>query len=368
MKLSLSAFLLAAFSSVEESSSSVDPVVFKESLSTEFFAWMEQHSKFYQTPEEAKFRLGIWNENNAFIEAHNSQQPPPSYTLGHNHFSDLTVDEYHELNKLGHYSPGMLAVPSSSLPSEDGDKYFDESSSAATATKLRRLKTEIPDSVDWVKLGGVLPVKNQGACGSCWAFSAIAALEGAHFLDTGNLTSLSEQQLIDCDKNDMGCGGGLMDNAFLFDENSTGICSELDYPYVMHRRWLRGCGSDNGECVPVEHTRVKTFYDVENTVDALMEAIFKQPVSVAVQANTQSFMFYKSGVFDDPSCGEDLDHGVAAVGYGTTDEGKDYFKVRNSWGKTWGDEGYILLSRSSKQVNGTCGILSFASRPTLRDD
>jgi C1A family cysteine protease len=366
MKLSLSVFLLAAFFSVEESSSSVDTVVFKESVSTEFFAWMEHHTKTYQTSEEAKFRLGIWNQNNAFIEAHNSQEPPPSYTLGHNHFSDLTLDEYQELHKLGHYSPGVLSVPSS-LPS-DGNNYDNESPSAVTATKLRRLKKGIPDSVDWVELGGVLPVKNQGVCGSCWAFSAIAALEGAHFLDTGKLVSLSEQQLIDCDKNDMGCGGGLMDNAFLFDENSTGICSELDYPYAKHRRWLRGCGSENGECVPVEHTRVKTFFDVENTVDSLMEAIFKQPVSVAVQANTQSFMFYKSGVFDDPSCGEDLDHGVAAVGYGTTDEGADYFKVRNSWGPTWGDEGYILMSRTSEQVNGTCGILSYASRPTLRDD
>jgi cathepsin L len=121
-----------------------------------------------------------------------------------------------------------------------------------------------------------------GMCGSCWAFSAIVAIEGAHFLDTGDLISLSEQELIDCDKTDMGCGGGLMDNAFLFDENATGICSEENYPYVMHKRWLMGCASEKGECTPVEHTRVKTFVDVENTVEALMEAIATQPISVAM--------------------------------------------------------------------------------------
>ena len=162
--------------------------------------------------------------------------------------------------------------------------------------------------------------------------SILSSMEqGAHYLDTGNLTSLSEQELIDCDHTDLGCGGGLMDNAFLFDENATGICSEEDYPYVMHKRWLRGCGSEKGECTPVEHTRVKTFEDVENTVEGLMAAIAQQPVSVAIEADTQSFQFYKSGVFSDPSCGNNLDHGVAAIGYGTTDDGLDYFKVRNSW-------------------------------------
>ncbi|VEU41147.1 unnamed protein product [Pseudo-nitzschia multistriata] len=244
-----------------------------------------------------------------------------------------------------------------------------ESTTAATKLRKGRRLQDIPDSVDWVEKGAVPPVKNQGMCGSCWAFSAIVAIEGAHFLDTGNLTSLSEQELVDCDALDMGCGGGLMDNAFLFDENSTGICSEMDYPYVMHRRWLRGCGSEKGECTPVEHTRVKSFTDVENTPEALVEAIAQQPVSVAIEADQQVFQFYKSGVFDDPGCGNNLDHGVAAVGYGTSDDGKDYFKVRNSWGASWGDEGYILISRSiENNVNGTCGILSFASMPMLRDD
>jgi hypothetical protein len=131
-------------------------------------------------------------------------------------------------------------------------------------------------------------------CGSCWAFSAIGSIEGAHFLDTGLLVALSEQQLVDCDKLDLGCGGGLMDNAFLFDENSTGICSEIDYPYAGHKRWFRGCASLKGDCEPVNHTRVLSFTDVPNTVEELTAALAFQTVSVAIEADLQSFQFYKS--------------------------------------------------------------------------
>lgn len=355
MKLHLKIFLFACLAG----SSSIQADVVDESIHPEFFAWAKEHAKTYENDDETMLRLEIWKKNNDFIESHNKQQPPPSYTLGHNHFSDLTLDEYQEYNKLGSYSPGRMTP--------FRPRTYESELTASKLRKSRRLQ-DVPDSVDWVEKGAIVPVKNQGMCGSCWAFSAIVAIEGAHYLDTGNLTSLSEQELVDCDKLDMGCGGGLMDNAFLFDENSTGICSEEDYPYAMHKRWLRGCASEKGECTPVEHTRVQTFIDVENTVDALVEAIYKQPVSVAIEADTQTFQFYSSGVFDDPGCGEALDHGVAAVGYGTLD-GKDYFKVRNSWGPSWGDEGYILMSRSTEyHVNGTCGILSFPSMPVLRDD
>lgn len=209
-------------------------------------------------------------------------QSDVTYTLGHNQFSDMTVEEYHEFNKLGAHSPGVLM---------DIER---TSNSDFVGAATERALQDVPDEMNWVEKGAVPPVKNQGMCGSCWAFSAIGAIEGKHFLDTGDLVALSEQQLVDCDKLDLGCSGGLMDNAFLFDENSTGICSEEDYPYVMHKRWFRGCASEKGYCTGVDHTRVKTFFDVKNTKEDLVAALADQPVSVAIEADQQSFQFYKS--------------------------------------------------------------------------
>ena len=141
----------------------------------------------------------------AFIEAHNNQIPKPSYTLGHNQFSDLTVEEYRAWNKLGDSSPGVMMVTSTTArPSSSSDE--DDMTPSAS---IKRTLQDLPTEVDWVSAGAVVPVKNQGMCGSCWAFSAICSIEGAHYLDTGDLVSLSEQQLVDCDPLDMGCGGGL---------------------------------------------------------------------------------------------------------------------------------------------------------------
>ena len=236
-----------------------------------------------------------------------------------------------------------------------------------TALLERRLfGDELPTSVDW-RSTAVTPVKNQLMCGSCWAYSAIGAIEGARFLDTEELVSLSEQQLVDCDTLDSGCQGGLMDNAFLFDENNTGICSEDDYPYAGHKHWLLGCYEKKGLCNDVSHTRVKSFLDVTGTNTDLMAAISIQPVSVAIQADQTGFQLYKSGVFS-ADCGVEVDHGVLAVGYGTTDDGVDYWLIKNSWGASWGDSGYIKIARDSTTVEeGMCGILTHASRPILED-
>lgn len=214
-------------------------------------------------------------------------------------------------------------------------------------------------------MGAVTPVKNQGFCGACWAFSTTGALEGAKFLRTGGLVSLSEQNLLDCDHTDLGCNGGLMDNAFKFDEKSGVLCSEADYPYKAKQ------GHCNTTCTDVPGTIVKTFLDVPPGKEkALLSAIALQPISVAIQADQYAFQFYKNGVITDTKCGErgNLDHGVLAVGYGSDLETQEpYYLVKNSWGETWGEAGYVRIGRDVNQTNqwGICAIEKMASFPVV---
>merc|ERR1712137_409839 len=219
----------------------------------------------------------------------------------------------------------------------------------------------LPDSIDWVKLGAVSPVKDQKSCGSCWAFSAIGALEGAAKLKKGVLKQMSEQQLIDCSLKNDGCSGGLMDDAFQY-AMTAAICSEESYPYLAE---------DGGACmnhcnVVLEAGALAGYTDVGHTDGDLMSALATQPVSVAIEANHRAFQFYKKGVFSS-LCGATLDHGVLAVGYGTWTDGKPYYKIKNSWGASWGMDGYILLLRETHfwKRTGECGVLQVASYPRM---
>lgn len=323
--------------------------------------WTKIHSKMYATEEEQMKRLKIWIGNHDRIESHNNQLPKPKFTLGHNEYSDLTEDEFAQHFRLGKYSksPESAKENVQSLVSSEAD--------VKTARHLAedQLPLDLPDAVNWISLGGVTPVKNQGACGSCWAFSTTGALEGAKYVKTGELVALSEQNLLDCDHLDMGCNGGLMDNAFKFDEKSGGLCSEDDYPYEAKQG--RVCNPTN--CTDVEGSLVSTFYDVPGGDEqSLLAALAMQPISVAIQADQYVFQFYKSGVLTDDSCGKaaQLDHGVLAVGYGSDLETNEpYFMVKNSWGETWGENGYIRMSRNSENSYGMCGILKMASYPVV---
>ena len=225
----------------------------------------------------------------------------------------------------------------------------------------------LPESVDWVKDGCVTPVKNQGSCGSCWAFSSTGALEGAWAKKTNKLISLSEQQLVDCAGGrygNHGCNGGLMDNAFkyVFDN---GLCTEEAYPYTS--------GSDpnvKNTCNSATcHSSVSAVgcSDVEkNNQQALKAAVALGPVSIAVEADTKIFQFYSGGVVTDIAlCGQNLDHGVLIVGYGV-ENGLKYWLVKNSWGEGWGQDGYIKLGRSdSADDAGVCGVAKQASFPLV---
>ncbi len=224
----------------------------------------------------------------------------------------------------------------------------------------------VPSSWDWTAKGGVTDVKDQGQCGSCWSFSTTGALEGAYFNKYGTLKSFSEQHFVDCDnrKNsnnkgtDLGCNGGLMDSAFSWASKNGFVCLESEYAYVSGTTEAAGTCSES-QCKKDTTTAPKGYVDVTTNSDsALVSAIYQQPVSVAIEADQAAFQLYKSGVFT-ASCGTSLDHGVLAVGYGTdSSSGYDYYKVKNSWGSSWGESGYIRLQRGVSQKQGQCGILS----------
>jgi C1A family cysteine protease len=282
-------------------------------------------------------RLQIFADNYDQIEAHNSGNH--SWKMGINKFSHMTLAEFQEATHTGGLRPPMLR--------KNGNKVL-----AAPADT-----SALPASVDWSTTGAVTPVKNQGSCGSCWSFSATGGMEGAYWVKYGKSVSLSEQNLVSCDDVDLGCNGGWMDDAFQWVMDNKGICSEADYPYVSGSGANPSCKTS---CSQVANSAPAGYTDVTaGSVNALMASVAQQPVSIAIQANQASFQTYSSGVLT-AKCGQRLDHGVLAVGYGTWTDGTPYWKVKNSWGPDWGADGYILIERSDADL---CGVLDAASFP-----
>ena len=285
-----------------------------------FMKYVTEWNKSYGTKAEFEFRLEQFKNTLKKMAEHNENASGSEVTL--NHFADWTHEEYKKL--LGYTGPQR--------------------------NQQTNEKPEVTaDEVNWVTKGAVTNVKNQGSCGSCWAFSTTGSVEGAMFLSTGTLQSYSEQQLVDCSKSNAGCNGGWMDTAFQYIEINP-LMLEADYPYTAR----------DGTC-KYNRTKgvgkVKSYKDVspDATGAGLKSALQRGPVSVAVEADQTAFQFYHTGVVTK-GCGTQLDHGVLAVGYGTLD-GQEYFLVKNSWGPSWGDKGYIRIAPDQ------CGITHAASYP-----
>lgn len=326
--------------------STVNAVSFTDLVAEEWELFKTQFSKAYNSEIEEKFRLKVFMDNKHKIAAHNKRfrNGEESYELEMNHFGDLLHHEF--VKKMNGYKHNLRRV-------------MGEGSEAVTF--IAPFNVTVPDTVDWRTQGAVTEVKDQGQCGSCWAFSSTGSLEGQHFRSTGKLVSLSEQNLVDCSAKygNNGCEGGLMDNAFTYVKANKGLDTEKAYPYEGQDDKCRFKASEVG-------ATDKGFVDIpEGHEDKLKLAVATVgPVAVAIDAGHQSFQFYKKGVYYEKQCGsaaEDLDHGVLVVGYGT-ENGKDYWLVKNSWGKVWGLDGYIKMARNK---HNHCGIATDASYPLV---
>jgi cathepsin L len=302
-------------------------IVSASEIEQQFQIWRVANHKFYANAGEYQKRFAIFSENVKRIDAFNAEEH--SFTVGLNQFSDMSNDEFR----------AVYLLKSQEVPMNVGENVL--------------TGVAAPDSVDWRTQGKVNPVKDQGQCGSCWSFGANAAMEGAWAMAGNALASFSEQNILDCSWSigNQGCNGGWHNWAMDYVIQNGGIDSEASYPYTASAS--RTCKYNSANSAG----RISSHTTVSSNEDSLKEAVAGHVVAIAIDASNWSFQQYKTGVYDEPKCSStSLDHAVAAVGYGN-EGGKDYWIVRNSWGSSWGMNGYILMSRNK---NNQCGVATKA--------
>ncbi|XP_049382611.1 low-temperature-induced cysteine proteinase-like [Solanum stenotomum] len=302
-----------------------------------FQEWKQKHRKIYKNEKEEEMRLENFKRNVKYIVDKNSKRRSESdHLVGLNNFADMSNEEFSQVHT------SKIKMP------------FNQQNKTAISAN----SCVAPPSKDWRKHGVVTEVKNQGACGCCWAFSACGAIEGINALVTGELISLSTQELVSCDTANKGCEGGLMDPAFKFVINNRGIDSAADYPYTESR------GTCSYNKLNKKVVTIDGYQDVAQDESALLCAVARQPVSVGIDGKGLDFQLYAGGIYDGEcsSNPDDLSHAVLIVGYGS-EGGVDYWIIKNSWGKFWGMEGYAYIKRNTSLPYGICAINSLASYP-----
>ncbi|XP_072378111.1 cathepsin L-like proteinase [Diabrotica undecimpunctata] len=307
------------------------------SLNEHWESFKVKHGKVYKNPIEERVRFSVFQSNLKLINEHNAkyEQGLVGYTMGVNQFADMTPEEF----------KAKLGMQAKNRPKINKTRH------------VQNVNAEVPDSIDWRQKSAVLEVKDQGNCGSCWAFSATGSLEGQNHIINGKSVSLSEQELLDC-STDYGNGdceeGGLMTSAFEYIKDN-GIESESSYPY----KGIQGlCQRRAGQSV----IQIQGYKEIENNDEALRQAVGTVgPISAAMYA--EPIQFYFGGIFDNKACYNDesyLDHGVLVVGYGE-ENNKPYWIVKNSWGQWWGEQGYFRIERNAQ----LCGLTLDTSYPIL---
>lgn len=375
-----------------------------------------------ENESEYLYRLSVFSSNMVLIEEFNARpgKREGSMTMGMTRFSHWTQEEFADFVNQGKPPSNVqrpaqakgLKIPIHKGPlsktSSSSSYSFSSSLLSSTSSMSKSTGTDYPSDKDWVKTGAVTPVKNQMMCGDCWSFSATGSLEGAYFVEYGELPGnldtntgffgLSEQQLTACDMLSFGCNAGYTESGWIYALENGGLVGEGDYPFVLGDFHGGVIGTGNQTCNSINNffninqkvaPNPKTpFTSVDPTVDSFMDAIQLQPISIQIEASSRLFQFYNGGVISNiesygwfgPNyypkhlqCGTDLDHAVLLVGYGTfvpvqgnkKGDSIDYWKVKNSWGELWGDDGYVRIERSG---DNTCGLLLGGQYPNLGSD